>query len=79
MTAGAQSGYQVITVNDGGTITGTVKWSGPLPKSTAVTINKDPEVCDPQAQKKRDLERLIVGASGGVANTVVFLKDISKG
>jgi len=75
----AQSGYQVIDVNDGGTITGTVKWSGPAPKGPAIGINKDPEVCDPQGQKKRDLERLLVAANGGVANTVVFLKDISKG
>jgi hypothetical protein len=75
----AQSGYQVITVNDGGTISGTVRWSGLVPKGPAVAINKDPEVCDPQGQKKRDLERLIVAANGGVANTVVFLKDISKG
>lgn len=75
----AQSGYQVITVNDGGTITGSVKWSGPLPKIPSLVINKDPEICDPQAQKKRDLERLVVSADGGVANTVVFLKDITKG
>jgi hypothetical protein len=75
----AQSGYQTITVNDGGTITGTVKWNGPVPKMPTVTINKDVEVCDPQSQKKRDLERLIVAANGGVANTVVFLKDITKG
>jgi hypothetical protein len=79
MTAQGQSGYQVITVNDGGTITGTVKWSGPMPKIAAIPINKDAEVCDPQSQKKRDLERLVVGSNGGVANTVVFLKDISKG
>jgi hypothetical protein len=75
----AQSGYQTVTVNDGGTITGTVKWTGPVPKIPSVTINKDPEICDPQAQKKRDLERLIIASSGGVANTVVFLKDIGKG
>jgi hypothetical protein len=75
----AQSGYEVVTVNGGGTITGTVKWSGPTPKASAVAINKDPEVCDPQSEKKRDLERLVVGANGGVANTVVFLKDITKG
>jgi len=75
----AQSDYQVITVNDGGTITGTVKWSGPVPKMIPVLINKDSEVCDPTAQKKRDLERLIVGANNGVANTVVFLKNVSKG
>ena len=77
--AAAQPGYQTVTVNDGGTITGTVKWSGPVPKMPTVAINKDVEVCDPQAQKKRDLERLIVAENGGVANTVVFLKDISKG
>lgn len=75
----AQSGYQTISVTDGGTITGTVKWTGPVPKMPAIAINKDVEVCDPQAQKKRDLERLVVAGNGGVANTVVFLKDISKG
>ena len=75
----AQSGYQTITVNDGGTITGSVKWTGPVPKIPAIRINKDLEICDPQAQKKRDLERLIVASNGGVANTVVFLKDITKG
>lgn len=77
--SGAQSGYQVVTVSDGGTIAGTVKWSGPVPKTVPIVINKDPEICDPQSQKKRDLERLIVGANGGVANTVVFLKNITKG
>jgi hypothetical protein len=75
----AQSSYQTVTVNDGGTITGTVKWTGPLPKMPTAAINKDIEVCDPQAQKKRDLERLLVASNGGVANTVVFLKDITKG
>jgi len=77
--AAAQSGYQTITVSDGGTITGTVKWSGPVPKIPTLAINKDPEICDPQAQKKRDLERLLISSNGGVANTVVFLKDITKG
>ena len=74
-----QSAYQTITVSDGGTITGSVKWSGTVPKIAPIAINKDAEVCDPQAQKKRDLERLVVAANGGVANTVVFLKDIKKG
>jgi hypothetical protein len=76
--ASAQS-YQVVTVNDGGTIRGMVKWSGEKPKLAPVPINKDPQVCDPQSQKVRDLERLIISAQGGVANTVVFLKEISAG
>jgi hypothetical protein len=79
VSAAAQSKYQTITVNDGGTIRGTVKWAGPLAKTVSLAINKDPEICDPNSQKKRDLERLLVGPSGGVANTVVYLKDITRG
>src|SRR5207245_8539686 len=38
-----------------------------------------PEICDPESHKTRDLERLIVSSQGGVSNTVVFLRDISRG
>jgi hypothetical protein len=71
--------YQVISVTDGSTIRGTVKWQGPVPRLMPSEINKDPQVCDPQGLKHRDLERLLVSGNGGVANTVVFLKDITKG
>ncbi len=77
--AAAQSNYQVVSLTQAGTITGTVKWSGPLPHRAAFLIDKDPQICDPDSQKTRDLERLIVGPQNGVANTVVFLKDISRG
>lgn len=79
LMASAQSGYQVISVSDGGTVKGTVKWSGPAPHPPTWTINKDPQICDPDSQKTRDLERLVIGPDGGVANTIVFLKDISRG
>lgn len=75
----AQSSYQTISVKDGGTITGTVKWTGAVPKLPSLVLNKDPGICDPQGQKKRDLERLVISTNGGVANTVVFLKDITRG
>jgi hypothetical protein len=77
--ASAQSDYTVVTVQNGGTITGTVKWSGPAPKTPKLPITKDASVCDPGSHKIRDLERLEVGPDNGVANTVVFLKDITKG
>jgi len=77
--AAAQSSYRVISISNPGTITGTVKWSGPLPHVPSLPINKDEAICDPSSHKTRDLERLIVGADGGVENTVVFLKDISEG
>jgi hypothetical protein len=74
----AQS-YQVVSVTNGGTISGMVKWSGPVPRGLNVTINKDPQVCDPDGRKSTSLDRLIVGDDGGVANTVVYLKNISSG
>jgi hypothetical protein len=74
-----QDTYQVISVQDGGTIRGTVKWQGALPRLVPSEVNKDVEVCDPLGQKRRDLERLLVSPNGGVANTVVFLRNISRG
>lgn len=71
--------YEVTAVKNGGTITGTVKWSGPMPHLAMASINKDAPICDPTSHKTRDLERLIIGSQAGVANTVVFLKDISRG
>jgi hypothetical protein len=77
--ATAQSNYQVISLSSPGTIGGTVKWSGPLPRIPTFSINKDPEICDPESHKIRDLERLVIGPQGRVANTIVFLKGISRG
>jgi len=51
----------------------------PLPHVPTLAITKDPQICDPTSHKTRDLERIIVGSQGGVANTVVFLKYISSG
>jgi hypothetical protein len=77
--AAAQSGYRVISVADGGTISGTVKWSGPVPHQLDFPVTKDPQICDPDGKKSVSLERLIVGPEGGVANTIVYLKNISAG
>jgi hypothetical protein len=77
--APAQSVYTVIPVPNGGTIAGTVKWAGPEPRGLEVPVNKDPEICDPESHKEKNLERLVVGPDGGVANTLVFLKNISRG
>jgi hypothetical protein len=75
----AQNDYKVITVSDGGTISGAVKWSGPLPRELNFPITKDQQVCDPESKKTTDLDRLIVGPQGGVANTIVYLKDVVSG
>lgn len=75
----AQGDYQVINVTDGGTISGTVKWSGAVPRSLEFPITKDPQICAPDGKKTTDLERLLIGPDGGVANTIVYIKHISAG
>jgi hypothetical protein len=75
----AQDGYRVISVTDGGTISGTIKWSGPVPHELDFPITKDPQICEMDGKKTASLERLIVGPEGGVANTIVYLKNISAG
>jgi hypothetical protein len=75
----AQTGYRVIPVTDGGNISGTVKWSGPAPRELDFPITKDAQICDPDGKKTVSLERLIIGPEGGVANTIVYLNNISAG
>jgi hypothetical protein len=79
IAASAQTSYTAIHVTNGGTISGTVKWSGPPPKNLDVAVNKDPQVCDPESHKIINLERLVIGPDEGVANTVVYIKNILAG
>jgi hypothetical protein len=77
--AAAQSGYKVIKVEGAGTIAGTVRWEGPAPKPLQLPVTKNSDICDPDSRKTVELGRLEIGANGGVANTVVYLKNISEG
>ena len=77
--AAAQSDYKVISVSDGGSISGVVKWSGPVPHELDFAVTKDPQICDPDGKKTVSLERLLIGPEGGVANSIVYLKNISAG
>src|SRR5713226_259900 len=75
----AQGDYKVISVTDSGTISGAIKWSGPVPRQLDFPVTKDPQICAPDGSKTVSLDRLIVGPEGGVANTIVYLKNISAG
>jgi Polysaccharide lyase family 4, domain II len=71
--------YKVINVVDGGTVSGTVKWSGPVPRALEMPVTKDPKICDPDGNKTTSLDRLVIGPDAGVANTIVYLKNVSSG
>jgi hypothetical protein len=68
--------YQTETVSNPGTITGTVKFVGAPPKPEKIDVTKDVEVCGKEPHYDQSL---VVGPTGGIANTVVALTDIPKG
>lgn len=70
------SGYEIITVTDGGSIQGTVKYQGPYQAAEVLNISKDQEVC---GKTEKVSESLIIGANHGVQNAVVSLADVQKG
>jgi plastocyanin len=70
----AFAAYQEVAVTNGGTIRGSVKAQGKLPKLPPLQISKYKEVC-------RDVpnEALIVGPNQGLRYAVVALEGITKG
>jgi plastocyanin len=76
LCAASAFSYQNETVVNGGTITGTIRYSGPRAQTVRLEISKDREACG--AHPLYD-ESLIVGKDGGLANVVVSLPDLNHG
>src|SRR5688500_9547466 len=73
--AGPALAYEEVTVQDGGTLTGTLKFAGVPPKLEPLMVNKNREVCG----ERKPSEALVVGADGGVQGGVILLEGITKG
>lgn len=71
----AASAYEPITVKDGGTLTGVVRFVGTPPKLGPLAVNKNREVC---GDSKPD-EALVVGADGGVKGSVILIEGVARG
>src|SRR5262249_24870936 len=75
--------YEEITVTDGGTLTGTVKLDGQVPKPQGdnLTTLPDPYYCQriDDGQGWRILQPLQAGPSGEFRDVVVYLEGIDKG
>ncbi len=72
---GGDSGYSVVAVENGGTISGTIFFSGTVPEARTVAITADVEACG----TSMEVQELEVAAGGGLANAVVSLVDITSG
>jgi hypothetical protein len=68
-------GYQGGPVSDGGTISGKVTYSGAAMAPETVEVDKDPEVCGTSIE----VVKVQTDASGGLADAVVRITDITSG
>ncbi len=72
----APSGYQVMTVANGGTISGIVTYAGAIPQKVKIEKTKDTAICGKTTHYNEDL---LVSSRKGVANVVVSIANISEG
>jgi hypothetical protein len=73
--AGSAHAYEVVTVADGGTLSGTVKFAGSPPKLEPLAVNKNRDVCGAQ----KDSEALMIGADRGVRGSVILIEGVPRG
>ena len=67
--------YEVVTVTNGGTIDGVVSLSGAVPAEAPIATTKNQDYCGSSIANPT----YMVDSSGGMANVIVYLKDVTKG
>jgi plastocyanin len=65
--------YEAITVTDGGSLSGTVKFDGTPPAPKKIEVTKDQEVCGKNGPEIVD-PALIVSSGGGIQDVAVVVK-----
>ncbi len=73
--AAPATGYEQVTVSDGGTLTGVLRFTGVPPRLEPLTVNKNRDVCG----ERKPSEALVVGAAGGVQGGVILLEGVTRG
>ena len=69
--------YSAGDVAGGGSVSGTVTLNGAAPAPAQLPVTSDTDICG--ADHKMDESLVVDGATSGIANAVVFLKDVRKG
>lgn len=72
----AASAYEEAKVDNGGTVTGTIKFSGSPPPRKPLEVTRDQEVC---GKEPKTSEALLVSPTRGIKNVVVYLEGIKRG
>ena len=67
--------YEVVTVADGGTLSGSVKFAGTPPTLPPLAVNKNRDVCG----DSKESEALVVGPDRGVRGTVILIESVARG
>ncbi|MFZ1916315.1 MAG: carboxypeptidase regulatory-like domain-containing protein [Terriglobales bacterium] len=58
-----------------GQVFGTVKLDGPIPHQKPIDMSKDPSCAETRSGASAVMERVVVGANGGLANAVVYISQ----
>ena len=74
-SAAAASAYDVVTVPDGGVLTGVVKFAGTPPKLEPLAVNKNRDVCGEQ----KPSEALVLGPNQTVRGSVILVEGVTRG
>lgn len=67
--------YEVVSVPDGGSLTGSVKFGGTPPRLDPIPVKKNQDVCGQSVPN----EALVLGPNKGVKGSVVFIEGVSRG
>jgi len=67
--------YMAGEVTGGGSISGTISFSGTPPEADVIEIAKDPNVCGDE----KEILNVKVGPGGELADAVIWIADISSG
>ena len=67
--------FEVVTVPDGGVLTGIVRFTGTPPRLEPLAVNKNRDVCG----DSKESEVLVLGVERGVRGSVILLEGVTRG
>jgi plastocyanin len=73
--AAPAAAYEIVTVPDGGVLTGTVRFTGTTPRLEPIAVSRNRDVCG----DSKESEALLVGPERGVRGSVIMVAGVTRG